>query len=139
MSNKILVDTNWTQRVRDKLGVDVAYLPDSAIEQPDIITLAEANIIKQLPNYASLTGDNITYLEAAVVCECGALVCPSLSARLPQEESGPHEGHKLTVDWEKMKSDLKAETDRYVMLIVDDISPVPSTSYFTVTQPTRGW
>ena len=46
MANKILTAENWQQRIRDKLGIDIAYLPNTVIEQPDYITIAESNIIK---------------------------------------------------------------------------------------------
>ena len=52
------------------MGVDDAYLPDDLLNSPDIITLAEANIISQIPDYATLTNDLRVYLEYAVVLEC---------------------------------------------------------------------
>jgi hypothetical protein len=73
MANRILTTDGWQQRIREHMGVDAAYLPDSAIEQPEYITVAEANIIEQVPDYINLIDDKKVFLEAAVVCECAAL------------------------------------------------------------------
>ncbi len=109
MANKILVSEGWQQRIRDKLGVDIAYLPDSVIEQPDYITIAESNIIKVRPDYLTLMDDNKIYLEAAVVCDCARLLCPSMKTRLPKSESGPSFKVELETDWDKVALDLTIE------------------------------
>ena len=118
MANRILIDLNWTQRVRDKLGVMEAYLSDSTLQQPEVITVAEANIIEQVPDYANLMDDKRVYLEAAVVCECAKLLCPSMSTRLPKKEQGPHETHEVDVDWKQKKTDFEVERDGYIGKIV---------------------
>jgi hypothetical protein len=137
MANRILTAEGWEQRIRDKMGIDIAYLPNSAVQQPEIITVAEANIIKQVPDYASLADDNLVYLEAAVVSECAALLCPSMPSRLPKKEQGPHETHELDVDWSKMKTDFEIERDGYI----GNISTVTITSFshFNLSTPTRAW
>ena len=140
MANKILTKSGYEQRVRDKLGVFEPYLPDSVINQPDCITVAEANIIARLPGYEGLEGEAKTYLEAAVVCECAVLLCSSLPARLPTKETGPHEGHDLKVDWGKTKVEIEAERDKYVGMVIDLAFPElqgPPLLYFTVTRPRR--
>lgn len=119
MANLILTAAGWEQRVRDKLGVDTAYLPDAAVQQPDIISVAEANIIDQVPDYATLTGSKKTWLEAATICECAALLCPSMAARLPATEQGPHFTREVTVDWDKKRQELEAERDSYIGKIID--------------------
>jgi len=116
--NLILTAEGWQDRVRNKLGVSEAYLTDADISQPDIISVAEANIIDQVPNYASLTGNNRTWLEAATVCECAALLCPSMAARLPASEQGPHFTREVAVDWDKKRQELEAERDGYIARIV---------------------
>jgi len=118
MANRILKDIEWEQRVRDKMGVDSPYLPDSAIAQPDIIDVAEANIIEQVPNYTELEGDNLAWLEAATVCECAVLLCPGMSVRLPKQSQGPHAKYEIGVDWGKKKEELRAERDSYLAKLV---------------------
>lgn len=144
MENRILIGENWQQRIRDKMGVDDAYLPDSAIEQPDVITVAEANIISMIPDYEEIArdGDSKVYLETAVVLECCILLSPSMSARLPKKQTGPHEGHELYVNWDNKKIEFQEERDSYIGKILELefpellSSPLP---YFRVTYPKRPW
>lgn len=114
MANRILTSDGWEQRVRDKIGVDIAYLPDSVIQQPDVIDVAESNIITQVPNYAELTGDEKIYLESATVCECAILLCPGMAARLPKLSQGPHARYELGIDWAKKKEELRVERDSFL-------------------------
>jgi len=114
MANKILTATGYESRIRSKLGVDAAYVPDADINQPDIIAIAEANIIKIVPDYATLTGDDLVYLEAATVCECAILLCPSMPARLPVKEQGPSFTREIEVNWTEKQVKLEAERDRFI-------------------------
>jgi len=135
MANRILIVAGWQQRILDKLGVDVAYLPFTVIENPENVTIAEANIIKQVPDYASLTGDDLVYLEAAVICECSALLCPGMPARLPVRQQGPSETHELSVDWTQKKADFENERDGYICSISTVV--VPSFSHFSISNPSH--
>ena len=123
MANRILKEIGYEERIRSKMGVSEPYLPDVDINKPEVITVAEANIIAQIPDYTSLADDKKVYLEAAVVCECASLLCPSMAARLPKKEQGPHETHELDINWNKKKVDFEVERDGYVGKIV----PPPST------------
>ncbi|MBA1335834.1 MAG: hypothetical protein HPY66_1652 [Firmicutes bacterium] len=141
MANRILTAEGWTQRVRDKIGVDIAYLPDSVLEQPECITVAEANIIAQIPDYTAATGDARVYLEAAVVCECAVLLCPGMPARLPKMSQGPHARYDVDTDWTEKKKELAAERDGNVGKVREALAPgsVTTTNFFTVTHPSRRW
>lgn len=142
MANRILTTENWQQRIRDKMGVDDAYLPDSVIEQPDCITVAEANIISMIPDYSILDDDSKLYLEYAVVLECCILLAPSMAARLPKKESGPHASHELWIDWTKKKAEFIEERDSYIGKIFELEFPEllsSSLPHFTVTYPIRKW
>lgn len=127
MANLILTTYGWQQRIRDKLGVSSAYLPDSVLGQSDVITVAEGNIINQIPTYASLTDDptgspptfDRTWLETAVICECAAIICPSMESRLPFRERGPHFSKDAPKNWEKMRIEMENERDRYIGKILD--------------------
>ncbi len=114
MSNKILDVTGFESRIRSKLGVDAAYVPDADINQPDIIAIAESNIIRVVPDYDALTGDDLIYLEAATVCECAILLCPSMPARLPVKEQGPSFTREIEVDWTEKQVKFEAERDRFI-------------------------
>jgi len=114
MANKILKTKGFEGRIRSKLGVDAAYIPDADINQPDIVLIAEANIIRVVPDYDALTGDDLIYLEAAAVCECAILLCPSMPARLPVKEQGPSFTREIEVDWTEKQAKLEAERDRFI-------------------------
>lgn len=114
MANKILNATGFESRIRSKLGVDAAYIPDADINQPDIIAIAESNIIRVVPDYDALTGDDLIYLESATVCECAILLCPSMPARLPVKEQGPSFTREIEVDWTEKQVKLEAERDRFI-------------------------
>ena len=114
MANKILKAEGFESRIRSKLGVDAAYIPDADINQPDIIAIAESNIIRVVPDYDALTGDDLIYLEAATVCECAILLCPSMPARLPVKEQGPIFTREIEVDWTEKQVKLEAERDRFI-------------------------
>jgi len=144
MENRILTETGYEERLRSKLGVSEPYLPDIDINQPDCITVAEANIIAQIPEYATIqpNTDLRAYLEYAVVLECCVLLCPSMSARLPKKESGPHSTYEIGTDWTKKKAEFKEEENEYIMKIIDIMFPqnMPSPlSHFSVTYPKREW
>ena len=142
MDNRILKKENWQQRIRDKMGVDDAYLPDSAIEQPDIIDVAELNVISFFPAYEDLEGDNLVYLESITILECCILLCPSMSARLPKKQAGPHASHELYIDWNKKKEEFLNERDSLIGRLEDLLNPdsgIDSFKSFTVTYPKRGW
>ena len=72
MTNRVLTEDGWQKRVRNILGVDEAYLPDADIEQPDIISVAEANVIA-LYRLCRPRTDKRLWLESATVCEVCAL------------------------------------------------------------------
>ena len=114
MANKILKTEGFEGRIRSKLGVDAAYIPDADINQPDIVLIAEANIIRVVPDYDALTGSDLIYLEAATVCECAILLCPSMPARLPVKEQGPSFTREIEVDWTEKQVKLEAERDRFI-------------------------
>lgn len=114
MANRILTAEGWEGRVRDKVGVHVADLPDTVLQGPDVITVAEAKVIKAVPEYESLVDDDRVFLEAATVCACAIQVIDTLAARLPTRTKGPGMDIEITVDWVKRKAELVAERDEYL-------------------------
>lgn len=141
MENRILTNIGHEERIRSKMGVSEPYLPDDDINQPDCITIAEANIITQIPDYATLTGDLRVYLEYAVVLECCILLCPSMGTRLPKKETGPHGSYELGSDWSNKKAEFEEEKNKFIGKILEEISPgsIPTFNSFIVTYPKRGW
>lgn len=143
MENRILKAVGYEDRIRSKLGVSEPYLPDEDINMPDCITLAEANIIAQIPEYTTIEPetDLRVYLEYAVVLECCILLCPSMSNRLPKKETGEHAGYELSTNWANKKAEFEEEKEETIMKIIDTLFPtrIPRVSGFTVTYPKRGW
>lgn len=141
MENRILTNIGHEERIRSKMGVSEPYLPDDDINQPDCITIAEANIITQIPDYATLTGDLRVYLEYTVVLECCILLCPSMGARLPKKETGPHGSYELGSDWSNKKAEFEEERNRFIGKILEEIAPnsIPTFNSFIVTYPKREW
>jgi len=135
MSNRILTVVGWEARIRSKMGVLEPYLSDASIGQPEVVSVAEANIIKQVPDYASLTDDDLIYLEAAVVCECASLLSISMPARLPVRQQGPSETHELSIDWTQKKADFETERDGYIGNI--STVTISSFSHFSISSPSH--
>lgn len=96
-------------RIRAKLGVDENYLSDEDINYPDVFSVAELNIGRLFPSYKDFEGDNLVYFESILVLESCILVCPSMPARLPKKELGPHASHELWINWEKRRMSLSTK------------------------------
>lgn len=141
MANRILKE-NYEDRIRSKLGVSEPYLSNEDINRPDIIEVAELNIISLFPDYENFEGDNLVYLESIVILECCILLSPSMSARLPKKQTGPHEGHELWVNWDNKKAEFMNERNSLVGRLEDLLNPdsgIDSFKFFTVTYPRRDW
>jgi hypothetical protein len=136
MSNRILTAAGWQDRVRAKVGVDDSYLPDAVLQQPEVITVAEANVIGAVDGWESLVDDKRVYLEAAVVCECAHIVVDSMAARLPSRQKGPSGEYEVTVDWERKRANLEAERDKYLGKLDADM-PNTGRGFFGLAGPQR--
>jgi len=129
MTNRILTDEGWQERVREVIGVDQAYLPDSTLEKKDVVDIAESNIIELVPGYETIPDDKRVYLESATVYECAIQVCDSMPARIPLKESGPHVSFELDIDWEKRKADFAEKRDIHISKLVK----TPVATYFAIS------
>ena len=127
----LIVKPGWEQKVRDELGTDEIYVPDSILRNQ--IDLAEANIIENAPEWELVPADKREYLETAAVCECAALVCPSMPARLPKKETGPHAAYELDIDWGELRNDLQGKRDSCLSKIIE-VGDVP---FFGLAGPGR--
>lgn len=134
MANRILTSLDWTDRVRDKVGVDDSHLPDSVLQRPEVITVAEARMIRAIPAWASLVDDDRVFLEAATVAMCAVQVIDSMGARLPKRMKGPDLDIEIEVNWSERKAALEAERNSYLALIDTDDQWV---SGFWITGPKR--
>lgn len=117
MPNLILTDGTHYERVRALLGIDKAYLTDAVIDSKEFCTMSELDMIKVVPNYQELTGNDKQYFESAVIYDLAARLCPSMKNRLPKKSSGVHFQSELSTDWDKMRAMLLFERDRFISSI----------------------
>ena len=117
MPNLILTDGTHCDRVRALLGVDRAYLSDETINSPDFLTMSELNMIKLVPKYQELTGEDKQYFESATICDLAARLCPSMKNRLPKKSAGVHYQSELATDWDKLKAMLLYERENLLQSI----------------------
>lgn len=120
MANRILTEPGWEDRIRVKVGVDEAALPDAVLQSPDVIDVAEAKVIAAIPHWQELTGDDRLFLEAATVCMAAIQVIDSMSVRLPTRMNGPGLDVQVEVDWKDRRGALQAERDEYLGRISRD-------------------
>lgn len=143
IENKILTKDGWQDRIRDKMGVDEVYLPNSTIEQPDIIDIAETSVINRIPGYKEIDSDTSKLLlENAVVIKSCILLCTGMEARLPKKQAGPHESHELNTDWMRLRDILQEELDGAINNIIEEEFPELASqciSGFTISFPHREW
>ena len=141
MDNRIEID-NFEDRVRAKLGVAEPYLSDEDINFPDIRGVAELNITSLFPDFEDFEGDDLVYLGSILVLESCILLSPSMSARLPKKELGPHARHELWINWDRKKEEYINERDNLMGRLDDLLNPdldMASFKSFGVTYPRRGW
>ncbi|WP_426455301.1 hypothetical protein ACP26L_36395 (plasmid) [Paenibacillus sp. S-38] len=91
-----ILQTGYEAAVRSMLGVKKAELPDEDINQRLILGMAEAQVIKRVPEYAVMTSEEeLIYLETAVISYICYLLCPSMARRVNTEVS------TIDVKWKK--------------------------------------
>lgn len=115
MPNRILTMTGWCERVRQKIGVDASYLPDTAIDIPDIVGIVERYIISRVPHFESLSADDALYIESATVARCAAVLCPTMKVRLPKVERGAVYQRENSVNWDGRSRELLEESESLIL------------------------
>jgi hypothetical protein len=122
MPNRILTSSGYQEAIRELLGVTAQTLPDTAIDRENIITLAEAAIIRQVPTYADIItadGDDAVYLRAAATAQVAANCCPGLAAKFKTSEQS-ETGFKYTknaIDWSAKRAEMEAIAQGYIGII----------------------
>lgn len=136
MGNKILTFPGYQTMVRAKLGVSIGDVPDATIDQLIYVGAAEAKVAKRVPDYATLTGDDLTYLQTATVCTVAAIMAPDMKALIKAQEKGPEIEIRLQdQDWDAKQKQLYAEADMWIRQI-STYKPETLTP-FIVTGPSR--
>lgn len=102
-------DTSYLNSVRNLLGgVDDVTLPDSDINDPAILDMAELKVIEMLPNYSDFTDpSDILRIRLAVIHIMASLLCPSMSNRVEVEVKSIDTGwKKKPIDYAELAVDL---------------------------------
>jgi len=127
IANKILA-TGYEAQVRVDMGVTTSILPDADIQSK--ATLAEALIIKSVPGYASLTGDDLTFLQSAAIAQVCALLCPGMAQRVKvmQQDETLYSFKIQATNWDRKKREFEGLVREYICIATGQedviISPV---------------
>ena len=116
IANKIL-PTGYENQVRVDIGVTTSILSDADIQSK--ATLAEALLIKSVPGYAGLIGDDLTFLQAACIAQVCALLCPGMAQRvkIAQQDETMYSFKIQATDWNKKKQEFEELIRNYVGLV----------------------
>lgn len=99
----IILQPGFEGAVRSKLGVSQKELPDSEINTPFLVDRAEADVIRRVPEHATLTDplDKLN-LQDAVITYIAMMIAPSMVRRLKYKVK------TIDVSWEKEKVNWEA-------------------------------
>jgi len=110
------------------MGVTTSILSDTEIQSKAV--LAEALIKKAVPTFATITGDELTFLQSACIAQVAALLCPGMPNRIKvAETSETGYSYRLQdIDWVKLKVEFAAKISDFTNLAtggeVTFISPI---------------
>ncbi|MFT9367012.1 MAG: hypothetical protein ABF621_00070 [Paenibacillus polymyxa] len=137
MANKILITETYHEEIRGRLGVGEDVISDADIDALSVLPIGESRIVKAVPDYAELTGDDQTYVYAAAVCMVAAILAPSMTARIKKSKKDfDFSFENQVVDWKKYAVQLVDEAYEFIESIstVQQGTDVP---VFGVAGPTR--
>lgn len=138
MPNKILTTETYHEEIRNRLGVSEGEMPDTQIDSFSVLPIVEARLIRIVPNYAELTGDDQVYMYGAAICAVAAMLAPALAGRLKQSMKDFDFSYtNQTVDWAAVGAALQAEADGLIGLISTQTSGGLTTPMMRVAGPTR--
>lgn len=120
-----ILQDGFEASVRTKLGVKATELPDEDINQRMILDLAEATVIKRVPDYQLISdvAEEI-YLENAVLSYMCYLLCPGMARRVNLEVTTIDvKWKKDKVRWEDLAQQFLAEFENSLLEITSvDVS-----------------
>jgi hypothetical protein len=116
---RIVAGSNtYHDEVRARLGVSAGVLPDTDIDAPSVLPVAEGLVVSRVPDYSSLTGDDMNFLYAATVCMIAAVLAPSMASRLKASEGdSDYKYANQNVNWVARGETLTAEAYSLLDLI----------------------
>ncbi|MEK5060940.1 MULTISPECIES: hypothetical protein [unclassified Paenibacillus] len=105
----LILTTGYETVVRSKLGAKESEVPDTDINQPLFVDLAEAIVIKRVPEYSSITDAvDLLLIQNAVVSYICYLIAPSMGRRVNQEVS------TIDVKWKKERVDWDERAQQFL-------------------------
>lgn len=137
MANKILTTKTYHDEIRGRLGVGEDVISDADIDALSVLPIGESRIVKAVPDYAELTGDDRTYVYAAAVCIVAAILAPSMTARIKKSKKDfDFSFENQIVDWKNYAIQLIDEAYEFIGSIstAQQGADVP---VFGVAGPTR--
>ena len=98
------------------MGVTKGVLPDEDIQSK--ASLAEALIIRSVPSYAELVGDELTFLESACIAQVCALLCPGMAQRVKvmQQDETLYAFKIQAINWDNKKREFEGLIGEYIGL-----------------------
>lgn len=98
------------------MGVTISILPNADIQSK--AALAEALIIKSVPGYADLTGDDLTFLQSATIAQVCALLCPGMAQRvkIAQADETLYSFKIQATNWDNEKRYFEGLVKNYICL-----------------------
>ncbi|MDH2330480.1 MULTISPECIES: hypothetical protein [Paenibacillus] len=137
MANKILTTETYHEEIRGRLGVGEDVISDADIDALSVLPIGESRIVKAIPDYAELTGDDQTYVYAAAVCMVAAILAPSMTARIKKSKKDfDFSFENQVVDWKKYAVQLVDEAYEFIESI-STVQQGTNVPVFGVAGPTR--
>lgn len=112
-----ILKPGFEQDVRAKLAVKPSELPDDVINQPSILGIAEAMIVRKLGGDISgyTEPEQLLLLESATIALICQRLCPTMPNRLKTDVTTLDVKWKRgKVDWEGLADSLMAEVEELV-------------------------
>lgn len=113
----LIVTQGFEQDVRAKLAVKPSELPDDVINQPSILGIAEAMIVRKLGGDISgyTEPEQLLLLHSATIALICYRLCPTMANRLKTDVTTLDVKWKRgKVDWEKVAEGLMAEVEELI-------------------------
>jgi len=120
LPNKILPE-GYENQVRIDLGVTQSVLSDTDIQSK--ATLAEALIIRSVPNYQEIlegNDDRKTFLQSAVIAKVCSLLCSGMSQRVKvqQQDETLYAYRIQSIDWKAKKAEFEEMVTGYIGMVL---------------------
>lgn len=127
-----ILGANYDTQIRERLGVSIDDLPTVNIDR--VIPAVEAKLKRRIPTYESLTGDDLTFWQAAALAAIAEKCCSILKSMMSKSEKTPFYSNEAAQDWDKLEQELGDEKEEYLSLIT---GYTYSTTIFAAAGPTR--